>query len=119
MSKILIVDDNEEVLETLGDILQELGYQVVKARTGQEGIDRATEENPDLVLLDTRMPDMNGIDVCRQLKQEKNISAKVIVYTALIDAFDAQRARESGADGYCLKGTDASNLLATIKNLLN
>ena len=78
---ILIVDDEPNVRAGLVDILQELGYSIVEAENGQEAIEKARAIKPDLVLLDTSMPGMDGIEICRQIKQVEKISTRVIVYT--------------------------------------
>ena len=108
---ILIVDDKENVCLGLSDILEKLGYKTLQALNGQDALEKARQEKPDLALIDTRMPDMDGIELCRKLKQEEKLPLKVIVYTSQIDAIDAVKARRCGADDYCIKGSDPQLLI--------
>lgn len=111
---ILIVDDKENVCLGLSDILEGLGYKTLQALNGQDALEKARQEKPDLVLIDTKMPGMDGIELCRKLKQEEKLPLKVIVYTGQIDAIDAVKARRCGADDYCIKGNDPQLLIETI-----
>jgi len=115
---ILIVDDEENARLALSDILEELGYKTLQVLNGQEALEKTRQEKPDLVLIDTRMPGMDGIELCRKLKQEEKLPLKVIVYTGQIDAVDAVRARRCGADDYCVRGTDPRLLIDTVEKLL-
>src|SRR3989338_2764951 len=108
--KILLADDETNIRTSLADILEECGYEVIKAANGQEAVEKASKELPDLVLLDTMMPGMGGIEVCRQIKQVEKLPCKVIIYTGKIDAIDAVEARRCGVDDYCVKGTDPALL---------
>ena len=120
MSKtILIVDDELNMRIALADVLVGCGYKVIKAANGKEALDKVHKENPDLILLDTRLPGIDGDEVCRQIKKVEGLNIKVIVYTGYVDAVDADKARASGADDYIVKTTDISFLLERIKNLLN
>lgn len=111
---ILIVDDKENVCLGLSDILEELGYKTLQALNGQEALEKARQEKPDLALIDTKMPGMDGFELCRKLKQEK-LPLKVIVYTGQIDAIDAVKAKRCGADDYCIKGTDPRLLIEKVE----
>lgn len=115
---ILIVDDEPNVRAGLVDILQELGYSIVEAENGQEAIEKARAIKPDLVLLATSMPGMDGIEICRQIKQVEKISTRVIVYTAKLTAIDAVKARRNGTDDFCVKGENPEHLLKAIKTLI-
>jgi len=116
--KILITDDDEDIRAGLSDLLKFDGYDVLEAAGGEEALLKARLEKPDLILLDTLMPGMDGIEACRRIKQVENIPAKVIVYTAKMDAIDAVRAREFGVDDYCIKGENPEFLLRAIKGIL-
>ncbi len=120
MSKtILIVDDEANMRIALADVLVECGYKVIKAANGKEALDKVHKENPDLILLDTCLPGIDGDEVCRQIKKVEGLNTKVIVYTGYVDADKADKARASGTDDYIVKTTDISLLLERIKNLLN
>ena len=116
--KILLADDEVNIRTSLTDILEECGYEVIHAANGQETMERVRRENPDLVLLDTIMPGIGGIEVCHQIKQVEKLPCKVIVYTGKIDAIDAVKAREAGADEYCIKGADPAILIEVVKKLI-
>lgn len=115
--KILIVDDEINTRVNLGDILKEEGYDVVQASDGREALKMANRDNPDIVLLDTRLPDMDGNEVCAKLKKLRGFKAKVIVYTGYIDAIDVDKSKSAGADDYVVKTADFSLLLKAIKSL--
>jgi DNA-binding response OmpR family regulator len=117
-SKILIVDDNINVRATLIDIFTELGNTVVEAVSGEEALDKLQFEKPALVLVDTRLPGMNGFEVCRQIRKEADLNTKIIVYTGRIDAIDAVKARRMGADDYCVKGFDPALLIDAAQKLV-
>jgi len=121
--KILLVDDRENVRVTLRDIFQNEGYTVVVATTGEEGLDMTDKEKPDLILLDTELDtvvpgSMNGFEVCRQIKQVRKLSIKVIVYTGTLGMIDAVKARRMGADDYIIKGEDPAVLVEAVKKLI-
>ena len=73
-ARILLVDDNPVVLFKVAHVLSGAGYTVIEARTGTEGLALARSERPDLILLDVRLPDINGIEVCRRLKASPETS---------------------------------------------
>jgi len=92
-SKILIVDDNPDTLTVFTDLLIEHGYDVVTAANGVEGLKMAAEERPDLALVDTRLPKMDGYEVCRQIKEMKGLDVKVIMFTAYGDAVKCRQSQ--------------------------
>ena len=121
--KILLVDDRENVRVTLRDIFENEGYTVVAFDTGEKALDMIDKEKPDLVLLDTELDtvvpkSMNGFEVCRQIKQVRKLSIKVIVYTGTLGMIDAVRARSMGADDYIIKGEDPAMLVEAVKKLI-
>jgi len=121
--KILLVDDRENVRVTLHDIFQNEGYTVVVATTGEKALEIIDKEKPDLVLLDTELDtvvaqSMNGFEVCRQIKQVRKLSIKVIVYTGTLGMIDAVKARRMGADDYIIKGEDPAILVEAVKKLI-
>jgi len=117
--KILIVDDEPDELRVLTDILKRKEYEVIGASTAEEALEKARQEKPYLVLLDTVLPDMDGIEVCRQLKQVEKLATKVIVYTGKIDAVEVTKARLAGADEYEVKTQDCAKLLAAVKKFIS
>ena len=117
-TKILIVDDNANMRTTLADILEEKGYEVVESGDGKEALDKVNIEKPDIVLLDTRMPSLDGYEVCKRIKKIEGLTVGVVIYTGYVDAVDAGKARESGADDYVVKTSDFSLLLQAIEKLV-
>jgi len=86
MTKILIVDDSANTRTTLGDIFKEKKYKVVEAASGEEALKKIKKDKIDLVLLDTKMPNMGGYEVCKRIKKiNKNI--KVIIFTEFVSPF--------------------------------
>ena len=103
MQKILVVEDNEMNRDMVGRRLQRRGYDVVVAVDGQEGIDMAYSEDPDLILMDMSLPVLNGWEATRQLKQDKRTRGiPIIALTAHAMASDRESAIEAGCDDYDL-----------------
>lgn len=119
--KILIVDDNAAHNEVMLSLLQEVGYKdIVVAQTGNEGIALAEAEKPDLIILDTLLPDTTGFDICKDITQKEiTPKPKIIIMTGFIDAVDVIKARQMGADDYVVKTADFSYLIDVVKKLLN
>lgn len=118
-NRILIVDDEGETIELLQPRLEVAGYEVVCALGGEEGLEKARQEKPDLVLLDVMMPKLNGYQVCRELKRDpKTKGMKIVMLTAKVQESDKYWGRECGADDYVTKPYEPKELLAAIKNLL-
>lgn len=118
--KILVVDDEEDLLDFVTLRLEANNYQAVVARDGEEALKFFAQEKPDLVLLDIIMPKLDGFKVCQALKKSP-ASAKipVIMLTAKDRVNDIKLAKESGADAYIVKPFDSSTLLVTIKDQLD
>ncbi|GER78028.1 MAG: response regulator [Anaerolineae bacterium CFX3] len=117
--KILIVDDDVDTLRLVGLMLQRQGYQIVAATNGQQGISKAVEEQPDLVLLDVMMPDMDGYEVTRRLRQNlATANLPILMFTAKTQLDDKVAGFEVGADDYLTKPTHPTELQAHVKALL-
>ncbi|MDI6641060.1 MAG: response regulator transcription factor [Elusimicrobiota bacterium] len=118
VEKILVVEDDEETQEFLKEGLQLEGYQIIQAYTGKEGLIKVRKEKPNLVLLDLGLPDIDGIGVCRQIKQTTDTRAiPVIMLTARVTTDDKITGLEAGADDYIPKPFDPRELVARIKAL--
>ncbi len=117
LSRILIVEDEPNMVSGLRDNFEFEGYEVITAEDGVSGLDRALRESPDLVLLDVMMPRMSGLDVCRQLKA-KRPSVPVIMLTARGQEVDKVVGLELGADDYVTKPFSIRELLARVKAVL-
>src|SRR3984885_10919983 len=114
MAKILIVEDEPNMVSGLRDNFEFEGYTVITAPDGVTGLERALKESPDLVLLDVMMPRMSGLDVCRQLKA-KRPSIPIIMLTARGQEVDKIVGLELGADDYVTKPFSIRELLARVK----
>ena len=115
MSKrILIVEDEKNIVDILSFNLAKEGYDTLEAYDGQAGLQLALEQNPDLILLDLMLPKMDGFDVCRNLRRE-NRSTPVIMLTAREEETDKVLGLELGADDYITKPFSMRELLARVK----
>ncbi len=112
--KILIIEDEEDLVKGLKLNLADEGYEVDWAADGEEGFRKALEEQPNLIILDIMLPKMNGLDICRELRQ-KNISIPIIMLTAKGEEIDKVLGLEIGADDYMTKPFSIRELLARIK----
>lgn len=118
-SKILVVDDELSIADFLGGQLVNRGYDVLKAFDGEDGIELARKELPDLVLLDVRMPKMDGFEVCQKLREDRmTYLIPVIMITGKRDQEDKIAGIKSGADDYVTKPFDLPELLARIEGVL-
>ena len=115
MSKrILIVEDEKNIVDILAFNLSKEGYDTLEAYDGQTGLELALAENPDLILLDLMLPRMNGFDVCRAVR-ESNRSTPIIMLTAREEETDKVLGLELGADDYITKPFSMRELLARVK----
>ncbi len=117
MAKILIVEDEPNMVAGLRDNFEYEGYEVITAGDGVAGLDKALRESPHLVILDVMMPRMSGLDVCRQLKA-KRPSIPIIMLTARGQEVDKVIGLELGADDYVTKPFSIRELLARVKAVL-
>lgn len=117
--KILIIDDDVDTLRLVGLMLQRQGYQISAASNGSQGLAKALEERPDLILLDVMMPDMDGYEVTRRLrKNPATVSIPILMFTAKNQLDDKVTGFEVGADDYLTKPTHPTELQAHVKTLL-
>ncbi|MBU1599347.1 response regulator [bacterium] len=114
--KILVVDDDVDMVEILKSLLEIEGYDVVGAFDGQEALDKTKQQKPDFILLDIMMPVMDGWEACRRLKACKKTSEiPVAILTARVDSQDREKAFQLGADDYITKPFNPDELLKRIK----
>jgi len=117
--RILIVDDDVDTLRLVGLMLQRQGYQVIAASNGSQGLTKAFEERPNLILLDVMMPDMDGYEVTRRLrKNPATASIPILMFTAKTQLDDKVAGFEVGADDYLTKPTHPTELQSHVKALL-
>jgi len=119
-TKLLIIDDDPIDQKLIQESIKRVGFEieVIAAFSGEEGIRKVNDLKPNVIIvLDTMLPGMHGFEACRKIKEiDKNF--KIIICTGVVDAVDAAKARASGADDYCVKTADFSNLIDAIKNLI-
>lgn len=117
--KILIIDDDLDTLRLVGLMLQRQGYQISAATNGPQGLARAEEEVPDLIVLDVMMPEMDGYEVARRLRKNPvTAEIPILMFTAKTQLDDKVTGFESGADDYLTKPTHPSELQAHVRALL-
>jgi two-component system cell cycle response regulator DivK len=103
-NKILIVDDNQDSRELAVKVLKNRGYQMIEASDGEEALEKALAEKPDLILMDISIPKINGYEVTRRLKSQADFKATpIIALTAHAMKGDKEKALDSGCDGYISK----------------
>ncbi|WP_295585527.1 response regulator [uncultured Oscillibacter sp.] len=110
---VLIVEDEKNIVDILRFNLQREGYRTLEAYDGKDGLDKAVSENPDLILLDVMLPQMNGFDVCRALRAQGS-SVPVIILTAREEESDKVLGLEIGADDYITKPFSMRELIARV-----
>ena len=120
IKRILIIDDSEIDRYLIQEIFKHTGMdgQFFEASTGEEGIARLSKVNPDIVILDTHLPEMDGFQVCRRIKDEKAVSPQIIMMTGYIDAVDTAKAKEMGAYDHCVKTVDFKELMQLLKKII-
>ena len=116
-AKILVVEDEPNMVAGLRDNFEFEGYEVITASDGIEGLQKALDESPDLVVLDVMMPRMSGLEVCKQLRA-KRASIPIIMLTARGQEVDKVVGLELGADDYVTKPFSIRELLARVKTIL-
>ncbi len=116
MSKILVVDDEPSIVDVLTYNLTKAGHQPIVARDGEQALRLARVERPDLVILDLMLPGIDGLDVCREIRQEGN--TPIIMLTAKDEEVDRVVGLELGADDYVVKPFSVRELMARVKSVL-
>ncbi|MDY7214120.1 two-component system response regulator PhoP [Bacillus subtilis] len=115
--KILVVDDEESIVTLLQYNLERSGYDVITASDGEEALKKAETEKPDLIVLDVMLPKLDGIEVCKQLRQQK-LMFPILMLTAKDEEFDKVLGLELGADDYMTKPFSPREVNARVKAIL-
>ncbi len=115
--RVLVVEDEEDIASPLVQTLEREGYAVDRARTGQQAIEKAVGDGPDIVLLDLGLPDMDGLEVCRALRVA-GYDGAVLILTARSGELDRVVGLDSGADDYLAKPFGLAELMARLRALL-
>lgn len=117
--KILVVDDEPDAVELIDFNLKAAGFEVVTAEDGQSALDKARTTQPNLILLDLMLPKVDGLEVCKRLRQDPNTSAiPIIMLTAKTGEIDRVLGLELGADDYVTKPFSTRELVLRVKNLI-
>jgi two-component system response regulator MprA len=114
--KILIIEDDEAIIKVLHRVLSYEGYEIFKALNGQQGLNSARENRPDLIILDVMLPGMDGLEVCRRLRLGGSIP--ILMLTAKDTIQDRVTGLDAGADDYLVKPFEVEELLARLRALL-
>jgi len=118
MARVLVVDDELDIVETLRFVLEAHGHEVLEANDGLEALDRARSLEPDVILLDIMMPNLDGYKVCRMLKYDSQYSGiPVVLLTAKTDTQHVSMGKEVGADEYLTKPFDVVEVIEMIDRL--
>lgn len=117
LTKILVVDDESSIVTLLQFNIEKAGFDVVTAEDGRTGYELALAEKPDLIVLDLMLPEMDGIEVCKQLRQDK-VETPILMLTAKDDELDKIIGLELGADDYLTKPFSPREVVARIKAIL-
>ena len=119
MKKILVVEDNLDNREVIRTVLEHYGYTVVEAFDGEEGIEKARNEQPDIILMDLSLPKMDGWEATRQIKAMDALKKiPVIAITAHAMSGDEENAIKHGCDGYLAKPCDPKSIVEIVKKYL-
>src|SRR5271169_2155894 len=114
---ILVIDDDEDLRDTVSLVLEKEGYRTVQAAEGRSGFEQALLLRPDLLLVDLRLPGMTGVEICKQLRSAE-VSTPIIILSAVGDEIDKVLLLEIGADDYVTKPFGARELIARIRAVL-
>jgi CheY-like chemotaxis protein len=119
MKTALIIEDNSDILENIEEILMLAGFKVITAINGKEGVTTALSKNPDVILCDIMMPEMNGYEVLTALKENGATAGIPFIYvTASAEKSEVLKAMEMGASGYVRKPFDVADLINAIQQIL-
>jgi len=117
VARVLIIDDDATTLRMLREMLRQAKFNVFTANSGADGIEAARQLNPDVVVLDLMMPEINGWDVCRAIRGFSNMP--ILVLSAVTDSQKVVHSLEAGADDYLVKPVPKGVLVAHINQLLD
>jgi two-component system cell cycle response regulator DivK len=117
--RILVIEDQEDLRRILRDLLVGSGYDVIEAADGAEGVAKAQDEQPDLILMDIQLPVLDGYEAARQIKENPRLAATpIIAVSSFAMKGDEEKARSAGCDHYVTKPYSPIQLLRTVRTLL-
>ena len=113
---VLVVEDNDMNLKLFRDVLQATGYRTLEATSGEDALAVAAEHVPDLVLLDSQLPGIDGVETLRRLREdERTATTPIVALTAQAMAGDRERFLDAGFDGYISKPVDVPEFIGTVR----
>ncbi|OIO71229.1 MAG: response regulator [Zetaproteobacteria bacterium CG12_big_fil_rev_8_21_14_0_65_55_1124] len=119
MTTALIIEDNDDNMALISFILQKGGYDLIEARTGEEGVDLALQHKPDLIILDIQLPGIDGFEVLRRIRtSESNGSIPIIAMTSYAMTGDRERLLAAGCNGYIEKPIDPAKVMDQIRAVI-
>jgi CheY-like chemotaxis protein len=119
MKKALVIEDNENNMKLICFILEKHGYSTIRAENGAKGIELALRERPDFILLDIKLPDMDGLEVLRRIREsEINGEIPIIAITSYAMVGDRERMIKAGCNGYIEKPIDPERVIQQIKEII-
>lgn len=117
MKKVLVVDDDEDIVNIVSALLQSEGYHTITAQNGKDALTKATTEKPDLIIADIMMPEMDGWEFCWRVREDQSLGETPFIFlTARADVMDQIRGSEIGADDYIIKPFRKQELLKRVQN---
>lgn len=117
MKKVLIVDDEPNIIMSLEFLMKKSGYEIFIARDGEEALQILNKQTPDIVILDIMMPKVDGYEVCQYIKKERQMETKVIFLSAKSKESDIEKGFEVGADLYMTKPFSTRDLMQKVREL--
>lgn len=119
MKRVLVVEDNQQNMYLISFILENHGYEVLKAMTGEEGVEKAIKEKPDLVLMDLQLPSIDGLEATRRIrKSEADGEIPIIALTSYAMAGDRKKALDAGCNGYIEKPINPETIMSEIEKYI-
>lgn len=118
MQRVLVIEDNEDNMKLIIFILEKNGYQTISAETGAQGVYKASSEKPDLILLDIQLPDINGLDVLKAIREsESHGRIPIIAVTSFAMSGDRERLIAAGCNGYIEKPINPETIITEIRQV--
>jgi len=119
MKRILVVEDNEKNMYLIGFILRNSGYEVIEARTGEEGLELAIKEKPDLILMDFQLPGMDGMETTQKIRESETAGRiPIVALTSYAMTGDKEKALNAGCTGYLEKPINPETIIASLEKYL-
>ncbi len=119
LPKLLVIDDDAHLRESLAEVLELDGFECHQAGTAQSGIDTAVKVNPDVVIMDIQLPDSSGFQICQELRKRSKTTILIMMTGRFLSAEEKKQGFELGADEYMTKPFDLAELSVRIKQLLS